>query len=195
MRRECILSYRQGTAVSALIKCSDCGQEVSRRAVACPKCGAPVEAIPPLPVESDINYPHEQTRESEVPTRASAGWRRSSEGKVLGGVCAGLAERFGAPVIILRAGFLLTAALGGGIGILIYLALLLVMSPPLPWPGVHTECAEDSSAGNTGPHLDCGACKSNNSMRATTIPQVCPLCISSQRQSIHIRSLDSSDHY
>lgn len=38
----------------ALVKCGECGNEVSDRAAACPKCGAPVtqEVAPPVAVSS-----------------------------------------------------------------------------------------------------------------------------------------------
>ena len=44
----------------ALIKCSECGREISDRAEACPGCGAPVsvkqEASQQSPVPSTVNY-------------------------------------------------------------------------------------------------------------------------------------------
>ena len=44
----------------ALIKCSECGREISDRAEACPGCGAPVsaqrEASPESPVPATVTY-------------------------------------------------------------------------------------------------------------------------------------------
>ena len=33
----------EGEKIMALIKCEECGKEISDRAVACPNCGCPVE--------------------------------------------------------------------------------------------------------------------------------------------------------
>jgi phage shock protein PspC (stress-responsive transcriptional regulator) len=46
---------------------------------------------------------------------------------MVAGICAGLAEQFGISVTILRLAFLLSALLGGGVGIIVYLALWVVM--------------------------------------------------------------------
>ena len=45
----------------------------------------------------------------------------------MAGVCAGLAEQFGISVTIVRLAFLLSALLGGGMGVVIYLVLWAVM--------------------------------------------------------------------
>ena len=46
---------------------------------------------------------------------------------MVAGVCAGLADQFGISVTIIRLAFLLSALLGGGVGIVVYLALWVVM--------------------------------------------------------------------
>ncbi len=56
-------------------------------------------------------------------------WMRAREGKMIAGVCRGLANRFGLPVAALRLAFLLSLILGGG-GLVIYVALWIAM--PLP---------------------------------------------------------------
>lgn len=61
-----------------------------------------------------------------------AGWReatglyRARKGRLLGGVCAGLARRFGVPVWILRLVFVLGNFLPGP-GLLVYLGLWLAL--------------------------------------------------------------------
>ncbi len=49
--------------------------------------------------------------------------------KMIAGVCAGLAREFGVPVTVLRLAFVLGTLFGGGIGIILYLVLWVVM----PW--------------------------------------------------------------
>jgi phage shock protein PspC (stress-responsive transcriptional regulator) len=59
-------------------------------------------------------------------------WWRSREGRLLGGVCRGLSNRFGLPVAALRLAFILSLVLGGG-GLIVYVALWIAMPlPPRP---------------------------------------------------------------
>src|SRR6266850_7165254 len=53
-------------------------------------------------------------------------WYRVREGKMIAGVCAGLAEQFGISVTILRLAFVLGTLMGGP-GLIIYLVLWAVM--------------------------------------------------------------------
>ena len=46
---------------------------------------------------------------------------------MIAGVCAGLAEEFGISVTIVRLAFLLGTLIGGGMGLIIYLVLWVVM--------------------------------------------------------------------
>ncbi len=52
--------------------------------------------------------------------------RRSTADRVLGGVCAGIADYYGLDPVLVRVAFVLLAFLGGP-GILLYLILLLVI--------------------------------------------------------------------
>lgn len=52
--------------------------------------------------------------------------RRATEGRLFGGVCAGLAHRYSADVTLMRLGFLLLA-LAWGVGLVVYAALWLVL--------------------------------------------------------------------
>ncbi|HZZ85381.1 MAG TPA: PspC domain-containing protein [Anaeromyxobacteraceae bacterium] len=54
-------------------------------------------------------------------------WERAREGKMIAGVCRGLANRFDLPVAALRIAFLLTLLLGAGLGLLIYIAFWIAM--------------------------------------------------------------------
>jgi phage shock protein PspC (stress-responsive transcriptional regulator) len=56
-------------------------------------------------------------------------WLRAREGRMIAGVCRGLASRFGLPVAAIRLGFLASVLLGGW-GILAYVVLWIAM--PLP---------------------------------------------------------------
>ena len=85
--------------------CPYCAEEIRSEAMKCRYCGSLVEPGSAL----------------------SRTWYRRRHGKMIAGVCAGLAEQFGISVTIIRLAFLLSALLGGGVGIIIYLALWVVM--------------------------------------------------------------------
>ncbi len=88
----------------ALKRCPHCAEEIRAEAVKCRYCGSFVDA--------------------HVLTRT---WYRSRRGKRIAGVCAGLAEEFGISVTVLRLAFLLSALMGIGSGVVIYLVLWVVM--------------------------------------------------------------------
>jgi phage shock protein PspC (stress-responsive transcriptional regulator) len=85
--------------------CPYCAEDIRAEAVKCRYCGSIVEPGNAL----------------------SRTWYRRRDGKMIAGVCAGLADQFGISVTIIRLAFLLSALLGGGVGIIIYLALWVVM--------------------------------------------------------------------
>lgn len=85
--------------------CPYCAEEIRAEALKCRYCGSLVE----------------------TGTALSRTWYRRREGKMVAGVCAGLADQFSISVTIIRLAFLLSALLGGGVGIIIYLALWVVM--------------------------------------------------------------------
>jgi phage shock protein PspC (stress-responsive transcriptional regulator) len=85
-------------------RCPYCAEEIRAEAVKCRWCGSPLEPGSPL-------------------TRT---WFRSRGGKMIAGVCAGLAEQFGLSVTILRLAFVLGTVIGGW-GILVYIVLWVVM--------------------------------------------------------------------
>lgn len=48
---------RKGVTKMALIKCPECGKEISDKASACPNCGCPVSAIPFQALPSEVDIP------------------------------------------------------------------------------------------------------------------------------------------
>jgi phage shock protein C len=59
-------------------------------------------------------------------------WYRAREGKMIAGVCRGLADRFALPIALVRVLFLLSICIGGW-GVVLYVALWIAMPlPPLP---------------------------------------------------------------
>lgn len=86
--------------------CPFCKSQNQPGAVKCAACGSWMVEYPPV-------------RE----------WLRAREGKMIAGVCRGLANRFGFPVAAVRLAFLLSLVLGGW-GLVVYVALWIAM--PLP---------------------------------------------------------------
>jgi phage shock protein PspC (stress-responsive transcriptional regulator) len=64
-------------------------------------------------------------------------WVRAREGKMIAGVCRGLANRFGLPVAALRLACVLSIFLGGW-GLVAYLALWIAMPIPAKVEGAAT---------------------------------------------------------
>ena len=88
----------------AMKRCPHCAEDIRAEAVKCRYCGGLVEG-------------HALTRT----------WYRSRADRRIAGVCAGLAQEFGISVTVVRLAFLIGTLVGGGIGIVIYLALWVVM--------------------------------------------------------------------
>jgi phage shock protein PspC (stress-responsive transcriptional regulator)/predicted membrane protein len=75
---------------------------------------------------------------------------RRPEGKILAGVCTGLAAYMGVDPVLVRVGFVLATILGGGTGLVAYVVMWLVMpmapeGEPLP-PVRHTDWFDSSNA-------------------------------------------------
>jgi len=98
-------------------KCPYCAESIRAQAVKCRFCGSVVE---PGSVRA-----------------LTAPWVRRREGRVIAGVCMGLAEQFSISVTIVRLAFLLSALISGGVGVILYVALWLAMplEPEFPSAG------------------------------------------------------------
>ena len=86
--------------------CPYCAEEIRAEAVKCRHCGSYLEPGARHLLEE---------------------WTRSADGRMIAGVCAGLARRFGISVTVFRLAFVVGALLGFGTAIILYVVLWVVM--------------------------------------------------------------------
>ncbi len=85
--------------------CPYCAEEVRVEAIKCRHCGS--------------NLSGRRTSPSD--------WYRTADDKMIAGVCGGLALQFGVPTAIVRLAFVLMTLFMGGVGIVVYVVLWIVM--------------------------------------------------------------------
>ncbi len=85
-------------------QCPYCAEDIQEHAVKCRYCGSMLEG-----------------------SALSRTWYRSRRGKMIAGVCAGLAEQFGISVTALRLAAVVLTLLGAGWGIIVYVVLWVIM--------------------------------------------------------------------
>jgi phage shock protein C len=85
-------------------RCPYCAEDIKDDAVKCRYCGSYLSA-------------GGLTRE----------WYRVREGKMIAGVCAGLADQFGVSVTAIRLAMVVLALMGAGWGVIIYIVLWVIM--------------------------------------------------------------------
>ncbi len=108
------------------VYCRTCGRAVAEEARFCPGCGAPIQP----PVAPPPYYPPGSV------TRLV----RPRQGRMIAGVCQGLANAYAWDVVWVRVITVLLAVFGGGSGLLAYVIFWIVMPeqpmllPPVPPP-------------------------------------------------------------
>ena len=85
-------------------RCPYCAEEIRDEAVKCRYCGSMLES-----------------------SGLSGTWYRSRRGKMIAGVCAGLAHQFGVSVTALRLAAVVLTLLGFGWGVIVYVVLWVIM--------------------------------------------------------------------
>ena len=89
-------------------KCPWCAESIRAEALKCRYCGSMVDS------GASLRGLTEQ-------------WVRPYHGRTLAGVCIGLAEQFGVSVTILRLAFVLGCVFSGGMIVLVYVILWIIM--------------------------------------------------------------------
>jgi phage shock protein PspC (stress-responsive transcriptional regulator) len=79
-----------------------------------------------------------------APQRPLSEWTRKSQGRMIAGVCAGLAERFDVSVTVLRLAFVIGALFSGfGPAVILYVVLWVIMPLEDPNPFAHGLASRD----------------------------------------------------
>lgn len=117
--------------------CKNCGASLNGEARFCSTCGTPVE--PPQAQASSAQTPPAQNYPPNYRYAPPSRLIRPRAGRMLAGVCQGLANSYSWDVVWVRVIAVLLAVFGGGIGLVAYLVFWVVMPEEplaLPQPGM-----------------------------------------------------------
>ncbi|MBN1328472.1 MAG: PspC domain-containing protein [Candidatus Heimdallarchaeota archaeon] len=109
------------------IYCSKCGAANEDFAEFCASCGEPTASARETKEKGETNFSHQESTHTSTQLNQERKLYRSRKNKILTGLSAGLAEHYNMDVDIIRVLWIIATFVSGGIVILIYFIMALII--------------------------------------------------------------------